>query len=1810
MWILLGLLVPLIALVTVCAAESSLRRRSQATWMVHLPQLAAAMVGIWTVIALGVLVLRTGNWPRTTQIAWTGLEKDVTPASPELAIGGPEQNAVIGWPNGTFAPSLTVTPDAGTNQATISIARGGAFVIRPESNSLVNGVPLAEGETKTFDGYRFELDGRSTWAPYFVRTALFPFTGYRLRVTAPSGEKVADFTMSRPGWLPWRNSYSLLSLEYLNTRSDEEIKPNRVYENWSRPVLVAITNRGLRILDRASIARTPCTLPCSLRLRWRSGSLNISIDRQPPSTLRVRFARPWRHVSPLPNPQPGGGRQLIVTRQAVPGDYAFVLPIGGATPDPRAPLWINEDSGVPRFAFAAEENEPIYGGKNESSAVTSEVEVRSGSHRFSFATSTDILHPLSVVIHLTLALLCFLAGLVLVTAKTETEERWIVCGLAAVLFDVLVFRVALSIRYAMQPQFVDQISVKGLVLSLFAATVVPSLILLEARLRRDSTSRPLRKKEGHRAALYAAGYLAAIVIVAFIQLGVAPRLWPALPTTLKPGTSANAVMIVIITVFAARAIWLIRRAYHGTGVRHVPWLSYENFAERAGVFWQAVADHHHRAGFRWYLAVLGAFALLFLILKLIPGNRLIQEVFAPLILTLLPALLWLSSARHFRERAGTRTNPGFMAHRGSWLRLLFWAALTVAFPVVLFPVAIHDPGSMLATFAVFLPLLGILFAAERALKPAVVTALCFVGAFVAAGWGYLHIESMYPLLKSMNVAGNVPARMIAFKRDQRAQQDILRFSRSLEEAYTHTWENKAIAHEGGVTGMGFGNAPTRRSHVRQDTLQFDSVFSFFVVSDYGMVGGLSLLVIYTIPIALFLLVTRARLSLPVAFGLIISAAFFAEAWFHAAMNTGTMPFAGRNLPLLSVHSGSDMLKWLCLFLVATATPFWVAPPAPSAGRPNDPMIVSGWRRWITWGVFAALPLILLSVLAGGTWKNVKDKQLGEPFTWDAMLDTVSTLTRDGKLKLNDRHEIVPASGIATEESLLANQINAFNQLPLLERMGERRSADFLPRLLGVRTPNAYQRVLANEATQQLDQPPPYPPLFRLNPQPEKVDDFGILQLIGPPYTIEPNPEFNTRISFRPYPTEDDLPRIFLADQLHGTFLLQGGAFSIAVPRRAPRPYEDRTVQLSVTGTELQLTADTNSAGPRGDVMLRGPDPHGRIREEPYFRFTIENGQYLYIENQLPGPLRVRRKKEELSIPSRRRLQVFAGDRVHLPAQTGIDPAFTVYESDPPALVGPAWVMGRWRVTYDPNGPLPWTAYLTTALEREWERIGTVKAKERYQLLTLDPALQRAAQNTAAVHGRALHQIRLSRYAGVLSRVSPNASPAAIERAVEHAHPPRVALSVISLPDGAVLAMAGWPRMSSGSIGKQCTQFDTWCPPTDWIDRLAPSFIRARYGGDRNFDRIEMGSSTKPLLAAAALAIDPRLDQQLHVAGGSEIETEVFGIPIRGKGWEAHNSPRWTNFERYLAESDNRYQVRLGFLALAQHDANGLVQTEQRRSPSVRESMDGAAEWQHYPYFPSAMKFSSQRPDEMVRIDDSPFAQTIRSMYGVGVRRGDARAARYSFWTMNGDDDASPPPVAAPQPGAPPAYPVTRSFDVISPELANLGFDYIVHPRQYVSLLLGGNENRWANVDFAGGFGTAVTGHPVLPHIIQSKTVPAPPAARRHFPDIAVKLRPGLQGVIQHGTAAFERGRILAPELMRIPGVQMYAKTGTLGIAGDGTTTSRLVLAIIRWADEPNGVVQKGLVLSLVAERAQMGNATSWLADYVTQNQEQLARYLQ
>jgi hypothetical protein len=230
------------------------------------------------------------------------------------------------------------------------------------------------------------------------------------------------------------------------------------------------------------------------------------------------------------------------------------------------------------------------------------------------------------------------------------------------------------------------------------------------------------------------------------------------------------------------------------------------------------------------------------------------------------------------------------------------------------------------------------------------------------------------------------------------------------------------------------------------------------------------------------------------------------------------------------------------------------------------------------------------------------------------------------------------------------------------------------------------------------------------------------------------------------------------------------------------------------------------------------------------------------------------------------------------------------------------------------------------------------------------------------------------------------------------------------------------------------------------------------------------------------------------------------------------------------------------------------------------------------------------------------------MFSIGVKRVERDrkefaqfGPRRSFWTKDENDDLL---VNAPR--------VTTLFDEISPQAPDFAFDKLTRPRDYITMLLGGGNNSWANVDVAAAFGACLLGRPLIAHIVANKLPLKPLEGRKLLdPAIASKLRPGLLAVVDTdgGTAYRAMNTSNALSYLRNAGVKIYAKTGTLKAGEQEIETSRIVLALVRWKNEAAGEVEAGLVFSLVAEEGRTGTATEWLRDFIGENEADISRLL-
>jgi hypothetical protein len=504
------------------------------------------------------------------------------------------------------------------------------------------------------------------------------------------------------------------------------------------------------------------------------------------------------------------------------------------------------------------------------------------------------------------------------------------------------------------------------------------------------------------------------------------------------------------------------------------------------------------------------------------------------------------------------------------------------------------------------------------------------------------------------------------------------------------------------------------------------------------------------------------------------------------------------------------------------------------------------------------------------------------------------------------------------------------------------------------------------------------------------------------------------------------------------------------------------------------------------------------------------------------------------------------------------------------LVGPAWADGEWRAVYKPGTGLTLLPELARSVQTSalQGHLPATENRKGYRL-TLNAALQQLTQTFLERHAVEHFYTR-------------NKDPRGV--------PPRAGVLVMDIASGEVLAMVGWPHGSgeeAGRVRKIGSYLDVE-PADRWLESHAPAELRSRYVGERNFDALPVGSATKPIWAASSLATNPRLASLETTSPEEPDENEIFGIPI-GKPWGLHHHPYpRTNLTTFLAFSDNRFQTRLNFAALADLSPQGgiVMQPHARRSARPVEFFDGEPGVPDFSGVGLGYMSGEDSPSTSLHgLDKSRLAGWLSEAFPVEVKSGTGAVRSVSFWTSHEDDDSSESQLA-------------EIVGGISPLRTQLDLDRVTTAREFVSILLGGSTNRWSNVNLASGFFTALTGRAMVPHMIHIDPTQVQPAREITLPgNVPCLLRAGLSGVVMEpgGTANLA----MKPAVNRFPSYEFFAKTGTLDVTNEGLTMSRIVVALVAPSnDRCPGNVKQGLLFSFFVEEAEQGTATRWANEFM------------
>jgi cell division protein FtsW (lipid II flippase) len=1067
----------------------------------------------------------------------------------------------------------------------------------------------------------------------------------------------------------------------------------------------------------------------------------------------------------------------------------------------------------------------------------------------------------------------------------------------------------------------------------------------------------------------------------------------------------------------------------------------------------------------------------------------------------------------------------------------------------------------------------------------------------------------------------------------------------------HLWAMSAWAYAGGWSGGGFGKSPTRRVQVPQDILQADSAYSFYVANEHGALGGAALLLLYALPMGfIFLFRADDELRFGGAFAAVLMGALFLDASAHVLMNLGWIPFTGRDLPLLSVNSGSDFMRFallLALVAVSVQTDFgegtWYLP-GPGSRR--------FWRA-LEVVIFVSVLAVASSPFFDLVWtKTIRDKD-GDYLVHDfgPGLQRLQEQFEDPNpdrwpLKLDpDSNRLVARD--KRPETFLSQEIARFDEMSEGDResggRGAPESRDFWNDLARIKNRWSlecsetncdgylgilrYMRARYDNANEQ----PIDPPLFVVKPPDRYADVNHRVPGDEPEPRIEVNPAFNSVTSARVTSDPSELLHVSLKGARAGVWHVDGDHFHITVPDLEFHP--DKTKPRGGI-TEVRVSLDDSSVTTKdlneSAFYLGFTCPRLPAKNQPGRAATFRVGDgSLWIEpGNIIWDIHLANSRPLRPARSNAPVRLKRGDWADTPSSfCGSKHWLTIGHTDFGSLIGPAWVMGEYATAYQPDSGIPWLSELRTALEIE--HLHHNQGTKLPSVLSIDPRLQELASNFISKQGVELHEKLISEVCvDVRTKTGNNdchvPAKKAFRRLVEDKLPPRVGIVVMRLScsekdcnsNGEIIASAGWPHASEqdGWVSSS----DDVLPSARWIDLRAPDLVARRYEADRNFERIVVGSASKPIWATAVLRTNPRL-RDLWVKGGDErkFERSVFGIDVsegrRGYELRPCSENLWCGFNCYLACSDNRYQVTLNFLGLANTGDDHGIQVDRELPAWKHESFDeGRTNWSKLPDFGN-IGFSSISLSTLL-LDQQPLAKALRDRFRIYVTRQQHPEYRFSFWTGNAEDDPTPDYESPSR-----KDPLGTAFRFITPVATNLELNRIVRPRDLISVLLGGETNLWSNVELIGAFSSAVTGRAVLPHIVVTKDLSVP---RQDDNKVAQRLQNALKEVLdpkpigRRGHTYMGTGHDLKDlwEFAKKNHLQLFAKTGTLDTrvgAANIETEHQMSRFLLILAAKSSPHLERGLAISVFIERvAKDGEAARhWAQKFIIDNQVALLPYL-
>ena len=1161
--------------------------------------LGAALAAILFVLAP---LVSLSTWPRSTQVAWTGAEA----ADDTLTIGGAQHAAITAWPNGNFWPEVRIeSRPTGYRLET----QGGTALVRI-GDAYANGERIASGEpAKQLGKFSVQLK-RQGWL--FRRKLLIGRT--------PVAEPLIVITPPPVHATRARALDALLVPRLNDLRRNGKIDLATVHalEQWAGSIRVLRPESGeLRLIADNEPPRAVDidSEAATVEILWPRRRIIAQLTKRD-GHPRISFEAPWTHTTSLP-PFEKDASTLSFAREPEAGKNTFLLPLGYGAADFRheEPLQISP-AGLPRFRNgadlipAAETSAPRLQRRESAlrsalqpNRALSSIEIPVKNVILTVMMVRDLPTPRAVMLALLvawLALAVFVGSIAFGrTQRLRLRDLWCIGGVLVAVWTILLFRVLLAIRYVLTPAAIDQVTVGGLASSLAALVIVPGFIALAVRLWLHH--RPGLPFDARGSAVTIA-VAATLAIGAAIEHVIMPR--EILPNVAARMTSSpfDRLLLIVYAVAAIAApsatrsrtlalLWEIPyRATFETG--RAFWTAVANgalaprtnpnawqryAAEPVRNVWNALRSPELKRPFEIW--AIGAAAILLLSAF---APEYVRQIAAPFWIIGLPAMLLLARPVAGAENALRVLDGDTQAVIEPPLPDTIAAVVLLAFaPVAVMFGVLSDFGAIYAVMAFWVPLALLLYLTS-AMRMAATLLVVFVTCVVLA---YQALLGTYAIAPGMTE--HILSRVEVQKHGVSAQEWLLDLeapsaadpkavtASNVRNALVHEWEHMALVRKGGWSGLGFNRAPASQSFIRQDTIQYDSVYSFFVSGEHGLRGGLILLTLFAIP-AVFLLLRRTSLRIGDVLAISIAAALLGEAAIHAAMNVAQLWFSGRNLPLLATASNSDLIRWALLLGLMCQALLWSsrlgagstdAAPETAVTRRSvfDPAFGYANRRMkrrlvfiaiiaaglliamltgdIAWFAFAAaipvamslrtreyaalalLPAILVAVLVlRGSIRALRSSDY-DVLTWSRLLKRVDELYDAGRLQFDPaskkilfREEDNKLTDRPTGATLLEAEVLRFNAMPERLRLDGGRESLTPGFFARVATPADYYEQMFALWQRQIDAARrEKPSVFTINRV--ETDDEGVTRVA---YEVTGNPDFNVVHSFAEELSEREL----------------------------------------------------------------------------------------------------------------------------------------------------------------------------------------------------------------------------------------------------------------------------------------------------------------------------------------------------------------------------------------------------------------------------------------------------------------------------------------------------------------------------------------------------------------------------------------------------------------------------------------------------------------------------------------------------------------